>query len=141
MKDPYEDILFLPHHVSSRRPRMSLADRAAQFAPFAALTGYEEAIAETRRHTECRPELGEYDVTLLDRKYRRLAECASERPKITISRFVPDLKKDGGAYEVISGRLKKIDPYTQSILLTDGSVIPFPQIIALEWDPAPEGYD
>lgn len=132
--NPYNDIIHLPHHTSSKRPRMSLSDRAAQFSPFAALTGYEDAIAETGRLTDNKTELDEYPTAVLDQKYRWLSKLAEQHPQISVTRFVPDARKCGGTYETVSGDLKKINSCTQSIILSDGTVIPFRDIIAVESD-------
>ncbi len=132
--NPYNDIIHLPHHTSSKRPRMSLMDRAAQFSPFAALTGYEDAIEETGRLTESIAEPDEYPMAVLDQKCRRLSELAGKHPQITVTRFLPDDRKDGGAYETLSGKLKKIDSYTKTVILLDGTMIPFRNIVALESD-------
>ena len=90
--DPYEDIINLPHHVSPKRPQMSMQDRAAQFSPFAALTGYEDAIKETGRLTDVKIELSDEDRELLDQKQQYLQEHIGDRPEITITYFVPDEK-------------------------------------------------
>ena len=97
MNTQYDDIIHLPHHVSKTRPQMSMLDRAAQFSPFAALTGYEDAIQETGRLTDERMELSDEDRELLDRKWHYLQEIISDRPEITVTYFVPDEKKAGGS--------------------------------------------
>ena len=119
----YDDIIHLPHHVSKTRPQMSLEDRAAQFSPFAALTGYDAAILETGRLTEEKSELGEETQAILDRKQRHLAEIIDTKPAITVTYFVPDEKKSGGAYSTVTGFLKRIDEYARVPMLTDGSKI------------------
>ena len=116
----YDDIIHLPHHVSKTRPQMSMEDRAAQFSPFAALTGYDEAILETVRLTEEKSELGEEAQAILDRKQRYLAEIIDAKPEITVTYFVPDEKKSGGAYSTVTGFLKRIDEYERQLVLTDG---------------------
>ena len=116
----YDDIIHLPHHVSKTRPQMSLEDRAAQFSPFAALTGYDAAILETGRLTEDKLELGEETQAILDRKQRYLAEIIDTKPEITVTYFVPDEKKSGGAYSTVTGFLKRIDEYERQLVLTDG---------------------
>ncbi len=120
---PYNDILHLPHHVSPTRARMSMVERAAQFAPFAALTGYDAAIKETARLTGQRVELTEGAKAELDGKIRILQEHSREQPEISVTHFVEDLRKDGGQYAVTHGRLKKLDPCGQFLLLTDGQRI------------------
>lgn len=123
----YDDIINLPHHVSTRHPQMTLSERAAQFAPFAALTGHNAAIQETARYTDSFAELDEDRKELLDEKLRELAlrlqeEGAQER-EVEITYFRPDLKKSGGNYTTVRGRVKKIDGYKHQILLADGTVI------------------
>ena len=94
----YDEILSLPHHVSKTRPQMPMSDRAAQFAPFAALTGYDSAIKETGRLTDERIELDEEALTALDMKYQLLMDALNEAPKVTITYFQPDERKAGGKY-------------------------------------------
>lgn len=123
----YDDIINLPHHVSARHPQMTLSERAAQFAPFAALTGHNAAIQETARYTDSFAELDEDRKELLDEKLRELAlrlqeEGAKER-EVEITYFRPDLKKSGGSYVTVRGRVKKIDGYKHQIFLADGTVI------------------
>ena len=132
--DPYEDIINLPHHVSPKRPQMSMQDRAAQFSPFAALTGYEDAINETGRLTDVKIELSDEDRELLDQKQQYLQEHIGDRPEITITYFVPDEKKSGGAYISISGRMKRVDEYARQFVLTDGKKIPLDDIIDIRSD-------
>lgn len=107
----YEDIIGLPHHVSSKRPQMSMLDRAAQFSPFAALTGYDDAIQETGRLTDMKIEIGEEAREALDRKQQYLQEIIADRPEITITYFLPDERKAGGSYTSLTGTLKRIDYY------------------------------
>lgn len=130
----YDDIIALPHHTSQKHPRMAMMDRAAQFSPFAALTGYEDAIEETGRLTDCRIELGEYDTAILNRKYQQLSALASVHPRVTITKFTPDEKKSGGAYLSVTGELKKIDACSQAVFLMDGTVIPMADILSIESD-------
>lgn len=121
MKDQYDDIINLPHHVSKTRPQMSMVDRAAQFSPFAALTGYDAAIKETGRLTDEKVNLSEEEKEALDRKQQILMEWLGDHPALTITFFVPDEKKSGGAYMTKSGNLKKIDEFERVMLLTDGT--------------------
>lgn len=107
MKDQYDDIINLPHHVSKTRPQMSMVDRAAQFSPFAALTGYDAAIKETGRLTDEKVNLSEEEKEALDRKQQILMEWLGDHPALTITFFVPDEKKSGGAYMTKSGNLKR----------------------------------
>ena len=130
----YDDIIHLPHHVSKTRPQMSLEDRAAQFSPFAALTGYDAAILETGRLTEDKLELGEETQAILDRKQRYLAEIIDTKPEITVTYFVPDEKKSGGAYSTVTGFLKRIDEYERQLVLTDGRKILLDAIFDIESD-------
>lgn len=128
----YDDIIHLPHHVSKTRPQMSLEDRAAQFSPFAALTGYDAAILETGRLTEDKLELGEETQAILDRKQRYLAEIIDTKPEITVTYFVPDEKKSGGAYSTVTGFLKRIDEYERVLMLTDGRKIQLDAVLDIE---------
>lgn len=133
-KNRYDEIIDLPHHVSSTRPRMSIADRAAQFAPFAALVGYDDAVQETARLTDERVELDENSKSVLDAKLRMIMELAGSAPDVRFTYFVPDEKKAGGAYVSVAGRIKKLDTYEQVIVLENGTRIPINQIIELECD-------
>ena len=130
----YDDIIHLPHHVSKTRPQMSMEDRAAQFSPFAALTGYDAAILETGRLTEDKLELGEETQAILDRKQRYLAEIIDTKPEITVTYFVHDEKKSGGAYSTVTGFLKRIDEYERVLVLTDGRKIQLDAIFDIESD-------
>ena len=117
----YDDILHMPY---PRKPqRMSNYNRAAQFSPFAALTGFEAAIAETARLTDCKVELDEGGKALLDEKLRLIEENIQESPEIVVTYFKPDLRKFGGAYIRKSGRVKKLDAYSRSVIFTDGTAI------------------
>lgn len=124
MNDRYDDIIHLPHHVSKTRPQMSMMDRAAQFSPFAALTGYDAAIKETGRLTDEKIELGEETKAVLDRKQRYLSDMISVQPEITVTYFLPDERKSGGTYLSVTGKLKRIDEYERMMILTDGKKIP-----------------
>ena len=128
MSGPYDDIIHLPHHVSSAHPPMSVINRAAQFSPFAALTGYDAAIAETARLTDDRIELGENAIDDLDLKLLILTENIQSHPEITVSYFQPDNKKAGGAYVAETGVIKKIDDYERIIVLTNGKRIPIADV-------------
>lgn len=128
----YDDIINLPHHVSTTHPQMSLIDRAAQFAPFAALVGYDAAVKETARLTNKRIELDEYEKEALNERLRFVADWMEERPEITITYFQPDDKKDGGAYMTVTGCVKKIDDYQGIVCLTDGTKIPIEEIFEIE---------
>ncbi len=128
----YDDIINLSHHVSTTRPRMSMIDRAAQFSPFAALTGYEAAIKETARLTDQKIELNEDEITSLREKMRILQERLPECPEIQITYFVPDEKKDGGAYQKKTGQVKKIDEYERIIIMNDHVKIAIDEIVSIE---------
>lgn len=130
----YDDIISLPHHVSQTRPRMSMTDRAAQFSPFAALTGYDAAIQETGRLTEQRIELTEDSRAELDRKQQLLAERLSEHPEVSVTYFVPDQRKHGGAYVTATGKVSTIDSYQRLLVLNDDLWIPLDEITALDSD-------
>ena len=130
----YEDILNLPHHVSKTRPQMSMLDRAAQFSPFAALTGYDDAIKETGRLTDEKIEMDEDRKAALDMKQAYLIEMTDEQPEISITYFLPDAKKSGGAYVTVTGNLKRFDEYERLLILTDGKKIPMDDIADIESD-------
>ena len=128
----YEDIIHLPHHVSETHPRMSRLNRAAQFSPFAALTGYGAAIQEAGRLTDRKIQLDEDSQAVLDRKLAILREQLSKHPEGAVTYFQPDGKKDGGAYASFSGQVKKIQDYEQLLVFTDGTQIPFSDILDLD---------
>ena len=127
----YEDIINLPRHISKKHPQMPIEERAAQFAPFAALVGYEDAVEETARITEKRIELNEEEKNILDIKIQMLSEQIKVQiyPNITIIYFIPDLKKEGGKYIKVSGVIKKIDEFKQLIILDDKTEIPIKDVI------------
>ena len=134
MSGTYDDIIHLPHPTSKNRPRMSIHDRAAQFSPFAALSGHAAAIAETARLTDRKLELNEDTRAELDRRQAILLEHISERPEVTVTWFRPDERKSGGAYITTTGRLKKIDEIERVLVLTDGARIPLEDVAGLESD-------
>lgn len=143
MKTPYDDIIHLPHHVSKRHPQMSLYNRAAQFAPFAALSGHDDAIEETARLTDVQRELTQGERDVLNRKLRYLLG-REERQVVAITYFVPDGRKAGGRYRTVSGTIKKIDPTAGNIVMTDGTAIPFRAVSDLDgevFDNADESFD
>lgn len=117
-RNPYEDIIHLPHHQSATRPHMSLYDRAAQFSPFAALTGFDGVIAETGRMTERKIELSEYERSLLDQKLSFIDDelRKGNHPEITVVYFVPDPLKEGGAYAEYTGDVRNIDAVERCIV-------------------------
>ena len=128
----YEDIIHLPHPVSRRHPPMPLLNRVAQFSPFAALTGHEDAILEAERLTEAFPELGEDQKELLDQKLALLGESLKEQPEIEVIYFRPDEKKEGGACVSFRGRLKKIDAYSRKIYFTDGTALALDCLLSIQ---------
>lgn len=128
----YDKIINLPHHVSSTRPHMSMLDRAAQFSPFAALTGYDAAVKETARLTEQQIELDEYEKAALDQRILLLQEHLKDIPEVTITYFVPDERKNGGKYISVIGAVKKIDTYEKQIILKDKSKISIENILSIE---------
>lgn len=139
-KDPhrYDDMLDLPHHRSSTRPHMSISNRAAQFSPFAALTGYDDEIRETARLTDEKIELADNEKERLNEKLRIIAEHLDQRPTVSITHFVPDSKKTGGIYATITGVVKKIDILEQKIIfyaengVSDGHSILIDTIVEIE---------
>lgn len=128
----YDDIIGLPHHVSATRPRMSMIDRAAQFSPFQALTGYGAAIQETGRLTDRKIELSEDERILLDMKQQILLDNIRECPDVSITYFIPDERKTGGSYVTVTGNVKKIDDYQRLLILTDRAQIPLDEIVDIE---------
>lgn len=127
----YDDIINLPHPTSSTHPRMPVYDRAAQFAPFAALTGHDAAIRETARLTDRKVELDEDVKERLNEKLQIIAEQMETHPLIEVTYFLPDDKKEGGAYICVEEKVKKIDMYRRCIVLSDGQVIPIDEIYDL----------
>ena len=131
MKDLYEDIINRPHHVSKTRPQMPMSDRAAQFTPFAALTGYDSAIKETGRLTDERIELDEEALTALDMKYQLLMDALDDAPEVTITYFQPDERKAGGKYITATSAVKKVDDFERRITMQDGTKIPMDDILSI----------
>ena len=131
MKSPYEDLLHLPRPVSHKHPPMAMHERAAQFSPFAALTGYDAAIAESRRLTDRWVELSEDEQQVLDETQRRIQSLLPQRPTVTITYFVPDERKEGGHYETDTKPLRRIDPVSRLWHLTDGQTIESDRIVEL----------
>ena len=130
--EQYKDIIDLPHHVSKTRPQMPMSDRAAQFAPFAALTGYDSAIKETGRLTDERIELDEEALTALDMKYQLLMDAFDDAPEVTITYFQPDERKVGGKYLSAVGAVKKIDDFERRITMRDGTRIPTDDVLSID---------
>lgn len=130
MSGRYDDIIDLPHPVSQRHPQMPLADRAAQFSPFAALTGLDAALQETARLTDQRITLDEYEQAELDKTLQALREAVPQHPAVEITYFQPDARKAGGQYVTSVGHVKRIAEYEQQLILTEGTSIPLAEIIA-----------
>ena len=137
----YDDIIHLPHHVSKTRTPMPLIDRAAQFSPFAALTGYEAAVAETARLTECKLELDESQKAHISEQLFFLQAHSAGQPEVALVYFVPDEKKSGGAYQAFTGRIRKIDSYRQCLTFSDGAEIPFDSLYSIEIQDEHTEYD
>ena len=131
MSGKYDDIIARPHPEPRTHPRMSLHDRAAQFSPFAALTGHSAAIAETGRLTDSRITLDESEMARVDAALQRLRELLPQAPAVSITYFVPDERKTGGSYQTITGVVRRIDTVNSVLLLTDQRAIPIPDILAV----------
>lgn len=122
-QNKYTDIINLPHHVSSTRPQMAISDRAAQFSPFAALTGYDAAIEETKRLTEEFIDITEERRIIINETLLKIKENIDKHPKVTVTYFQPDSKKEGGKYLSVTGQVKKIAEYTHTVIMTDDTEI------------------
>ena len=131
MNSSYHDIINLPHHVSVNHPQMSMHDRAAQFAPFAALTGYEDAIDEIGRLTAERRELSELEQLELNKRFALLIGWQKEKPEVCIEYFVPDEHKSGGSYQTIVGKVKNISLPERIIILSNGESIHLDNIMSI----------
>lgn len=132
MKNNYADILDLPHHTSLSRPRMPMSDRAAQFSPFSALTGYDAAIKETGRLTDAKIELGEESLNILNIKFQILMDNLEDNPEVTFTYFKPDERKAGGSYIDVTGTVKKVDDFERLIVMLDGTKIPMDDVVSIE---------
>ena len=130
MTTPYDDIIHLPHHVSRNHPQMPLRDRAAQFAPFAALTGYEAAVEETARLTAERRELDPQEAEELNRRLATLISRLPDRPEVTIEYFVPDERKSGGAYVTETGVVRHISITERVLVMESGTEIPMEDVVS-----------
>lgn len=128
----YDDIIHLPHHVSGKHPQMSALNRAAQFSPFAALTGHDAAIRETARLTDSFVELSDDKKEQLDEQLQLLMENLEQKPECEITYFQPDGKKTGGSYLTVRGRIRKIDVYTHQIIFTDGKTLPIEHLFSIK---------
>lgn len=125
----YEDIINLPHHISSKRPQMSKEQRASQFAPFSALTGYEDAIKETARLTNRKIDVDDGLREILNNKLNIIEENIKNKPEVSITYFIPDKKKDGGEYTTITGIVRRIDEVNNLIIMEDKSKIDMNDIL------------
>ena len=134
----YDDIINLPHHVSAKHPRMSAADRAAQFSAFAALTGYGDEVKETARLTDVQSDLDEEMKAELNRKLQFLAEHSDDRPNVcsnvAITYFMPDEKKSGGKYVTVTGSVKRVDEYRRAVIMADKTTVPIDRITGIDGD-------
>ena len=131
MTGPYDDIIHLSRPVSKKHPPMPLTKRAAQFLPFAALSGFEGEIAEAARLTEAARSLGEDALAALDEQLALLRQRLSDQPEITLTRFVPDEKKAGGHYETLTGQVRRLDEAGRALILTDGTKVDLEAIVEL----------
>ena len=130
--DKYSDIINLPHHVSTKHKHMSMYERAAQFAPYAALTGHKDMVLETARLTEREIKIDEEEKEILDIKLKNVLERINEKPSITFTYFIPDSRKDGGKYVKTKGIIKKVDDFEKIIYLENNIKIPIKDIIEIE---------
>ena len=132
MSGQYDDIINLPHHVSATRPQMPLLDRAAQFAPFAALTGYDAAIKETGRLTDEKIEMDEEALNILNMKFQLLVDNLHDEPEVFFTYFKPDERKAGGAYLEVTGTVKKVDDFERVITMQDGTKMLMDNILNID---------
>ena len=132
MSGRYDDMLFLPHPDPKTQPRMSPQDRAAQFSPFAALTGHSAVLREAARQTQERLQLDEYQEDALSRKLSLLLEHLEEEPEVQLSYFKEDARKAGGEYVTREGRVKKIDLYGRVLVMEDGTKVPLDDLFRLD---------
>ncbi len=128
----YDNIINLPHPSSKKHPRMAVSDRAAQFAPFSALTGYEDAIGETARLTDEKIELDEYEKLAISDTLNKITENISAHPHVSLTYFICDKRKNGGKYESVFGRVEKNDIQSGEIIMQSGKKVPFSDIIYIE---------
>ena len=132
MNNRYNEIINLPHQVSKTRPHMPMSDRAAQFAPFAALTGYDAAIKETGRLTDEKIEMDEEALNILNMKFQILVDSLDDEPEVTFTYFKPDERKAGGAYIEVTGTVKKVDDFERLIVMQNGTKMPMDDILNIE---------
>ncbi len=132
MSGKYDDIINLPHHVSETHPQMSMRNRAAQFSPFAALSGHSDAIHETARYTDDFQGVDESNVEALNQKIAMILDKINEHPQITVTYFKPDEKKEGGSYTLKTGNIKRADDYEHVLQFTDNEKIPIQSIFNID---------
>lgn len=132
MMGNYDDIINLPHHESTRHPKMPALDRAAQFMPFSALTGHDAAVMETQRLTDSRVELDEIRKEELDARLQFIREHLLQEPQACITYFVPDARKGGGAYLTVTGTVRKMEETGHQVIMENGTVIPMENIREIE---------
>ncbi len=133
-ENKYADIIALPHHISASRKHMSLYERAAQFSPFAALTGHDEALQETARLTDGKPDLDESEKLIISQKLQMIINLLPTKTEVSVTHFVPDGKKSGGKFFVSSGYIRKFDSFSRKIVMSDKSEIIVENIINLEFE-------
>lgn len=131
-KGKYDDIIMIPHHVSKKHPQMSPLNRAAQFSPFAALTGYDAAIQEAQRLTDSFIEIDESREIELNEQFSFIRENLDKQPELKITCFQPDEKKSGGSYITVCGRIKKIDEYNRQVVFVDGTTLSIDYILSMQ---------
>lgn len=130
--DNYKEIIDHPRHVSKNRPQMARADRAAQFMPFSAVVGYDAAVKEAGRYTDCRKELDELEKSLINESLREIESRLPQKPSVEVLYFEPDPYKAGGTYRKLVGTVTKIDVYTRHMIFEDGSKIPIEEIYSID---------
>ncbi len=126
-----QELLEMERPVSARHAPMRRCDRAAQFAPFAALSGFDETVQEAGRLTQAQIELAENEREALNDALVRLAACLPEQPEVRLTYFQPDAKKSGGTYRTILTRVRRLDANAQVLVLTDGTRIPFDALLSI----------
>jgi len=130
--DNYKEIIDHPRHVSNNRPQMVRADRAAQFMPFSAVVGYDVALKEAGRYTDCRKELDELEKSVINESLQEIDARLSQKPSVEVLYFEPDPYKAGGIYRKLVGTVTKIDPYTRQMIFEDGTRIPIEEIYSID---------
>lgn len=133
MTHRYDDIIQLPHHISQKHQPMAMIDRAAQFSPFAALTGLDATLRETARRTDQRIILDEYEQAALDDTLQAVRDALAKKqhPAVEICYFVPDDRKTGGAYRTAAGTVKKMSEFERLLFLEDGTAVPIQEILTI----------